>query len=189
MVWLTSMIVGFPLVFYLPAHLMFRDCPTARRATGRDVAVSPERSLLTDDLRASDHANGARCASTSNAPNLPMMLLGASAEQFSNSSARSFALTADRRAAYDFEVELRITVNIVQSSDNAYLGGEPSTKPYSKPRPYRPGEVGILGFVDSALESSQRSPETRPPGGSRGFLFFEPRVSIERHRGQSDRTS
>ena len=65
---------------------------------------------------------------------------------------------------------------------HANLGGEPSTKPYSKPRPNRPGEVGILGFVDSALESSQRSPETRPPGGSRGFLFFEPRVSIKRRR-------
>ena len=35
---------------------------------------------------------------------------------------------------------------------NAYPGGEPSTKPYSEPRPYWPGEVGILGFVDSALE-------------------------------------
>ena len=34
----------------------------------------------------------------------------------------------------------------------------------------------LLGFVDSALDRSQRSPETRPPGGSRGFLYFEPRV-------------
>jgi hypothetical protein len=54
---------------------------------------------------------------------------------------------------------------------------EPPT--YPQPEPNRPGEVGILGFVDSALESSQRSPETRPPGGSRGFLFFEPRVSTK----------
>ncbi len=71
---------------------------------------------------------------------------------------------------------------------NVYLGGEPSTEPYFKPRPYRPGEVGLLGFVDSTPESIQRSPETRPPGGSRGFLFFEPRVSIERHVGHCDRT-
>jgi hypothetical protein len=60
---------------------------------------------------------------------------------------------------------------------HAMLDDEPST--YPQPEPNRPGEVGILGFVDSALESSQRSPETRPPGGSRGFLFFEPRVSTK----------
>lgn len=72
---------------------------------------------------------------------------------------------------------------------NANLGGEPSTKPYSEPGPSWPGEVGILGFVDSALDRSQRSPEIRPPGGSRGFLYFQPWVSIERHRGECDRAS
>ena len=76
--------------------------------------------------------------------------------------------------------------NSVQSTEMRILAANLRLILIPEPRPYWPGEVGILGFVDSALESSQRSPETRPPGGSRGFLFFEPRVSIERHRGESD---
>lgn len=47
MVWLTSMIVGFPLVFYLPAHLMFRRFvlpPAALGVPVETVAVSPEQS-------------------------------------------------------------------------------------------------------------------------------------------------
>jgi hypothetical protein len=47
-VWLTSMIVGFPLVFYVPAHLMFRRFvlpPAESSAPVGTVAASPERSL------------------------------------------------------------------------------------------------------------------------------------------------
>src|SRR5580765_1803354 len=56
---------------------------------------------------------------------------------------------------------------------DANRGGEPSTEP--EPGPYGPGEEGFLGFVESARECSQRSPETRPAGGSLG-LFCWPRV-------------
>jgi hypothetical protein len=41
MVWLTSMIIGFPLVFYVPAHFIFRTFFPTSAVSSAPVGSAP----------------------------------------------------------------------------------------------------------------------------------------------------
>ena len=55
---------------------------------------------------------------------------------------------------------------------DAFLAGDPSTD--SSPRPYRPGEDGVLGFVRSVPPADSEAPRPASTGGSRGFFVSRP---------------
>jgi hypothetical protein len=77
-------------------------------------------------------------------------------------------LTQGRAVAYDSQ-QTRLKD---PEFPNAFCADQPST--YSYPRPYRPGEDGVLGFVRSVPPSRQRSPETRLDRWISGFFRFSP---------------